>query len=420
MAPVGVLLMLLVADPVDVNAGVAVEARGGEMPIVVGRAPEGFVAGIVTPEASLDVAEPETKLRLTYDPRFFWQKFFSEPADGAPLVLHQATLTLSTKLASTTALALNALSTYGKPDYAALPQILGTGQAVLPDVQDVFSATGGVGLTHDLTRRWQLTFEATATHFQPIGQQVVAANALPLLTQTLVSGMPGATYRLTAIDDLSLLAYVSYATYSEQLVGAAGTGIRIFLVNPTLTWRRRLEANLDLRLAAGVAYINDFGSTSTTTPVPSVIPTASAELVSRLVAANQSTLTGGLKVGYDEYIDPVLQLAAPRLLASARLVYQPRPELTVGLQADFTAVFVPTLQEIDGLPVTQQPDETSLFVTVPVRYRVSNHLALESGLRYGDRGPSFETGDFYFHQRQLWVYVSMTFSTLKDAPPTLR
>ena len=57
------------------------------------------------------------------------------------------------------------------------------------------------------------------------------------------------------------------------------------------------------------------------------------------------------------------------------------------------------------------PDETAFSISLSARRRVSENLFAEIGGLWADRGPVLSTPDFHFHQRQLWLHVSITGTT---------
>jgi len=63
------------------------------------------------------------------------------------------------------------------------------------------------------------------------------------------------------------------------------------------------------------------------------------------------------------------------------------------------------------VPLPGEPDETALFVSVPVRHPLSDHLLAEFGGRYTERAPAWPRAIFSFHQRQLWAYVMLAASS---------
>ena len=124
-------------------------------------------------------------------------------------------------------------------------------------------------------------------------------------------------------------------------------------------------------------------------------------------------------LGVDGYVDPVLQVAGPRFLVLARLAYQPRPEWTFGLEADFSTLWANQSPVL--LPGALPPDETWASVVIPVRYWLSGNAFLEGGARWSDRGPAFSApGSFHFDQRLAMVYANITLTTRTEAPPRFR
>ena len=255
-----------------------------------------FVAGVLTPEGSLDVREPQTTLRLRYFPRLFWQKSAGSDARIRPLVLHQATLTFVTRPSATTSLSAQAAGSIGEPDYAALPQFLPTGQSVLPVVTNIVSISAGVAAQTDLSRRWQLSLSVSANHFGPLDSQTPQpppVNAtpgtlvVPISNATSATAIAGTAFQATTLDSLALTVAAVYGSYQVQAqTGAVPTAVTFFPVeilalNPMLTWRRRLAVATELRLGAGLGYATYLERAPVTGAAPAVIPSGAAELSTR-------------------------------------------------------------------------------------------------------------------------------------------
>jgi hypothetical protein len=445
------LLFALTAEPIEANAAVATETRAGEMPLYANQASSSsFVATVITPEASLDYQRSSTTLRLRYFPRFYWQGSGSPdamidpltgrtPAYAGPsgvITMHQAGLSLTTKLRSTTLLTAQAVAAYGTPDYAALPQLLPTAQAALPPVQPVFSATGTGALQADVSRRWQLLFATTVSRFQPVGKPDDVVNAVPIQTSTTVTAAPGFAFQATHLDFVGLTVGTTYVDlpapphlnpFTRRTLQEVDASI--FIVTPTLTWRRRLARDSELRMGVGASHAENLGTKPVTDGQPTVVPTATAQLIGRLAATDQATLSADLRAGVDDYVDPILAVSGPRLLTSARLTFQTSTAWSASLQADFSTSWAPapttaslnmgTVAGQSAVTTNPPPDLTSVSVSLPVRYRVSSHLSIEAGGRYSDRRPSFSSPGG-FHQQQLFGYVALTLTTRNEAPNFIR
>lgn len=411
-----------------VQVSVTSELRAGEAPLLPDANPQAFVAEILTPRVGLELRRPDFTFQLFYGPRIFWEdpNPISTgarqilPADtvtrvrgqvpisvsgSGPLILHAADLILDSHPSRNISLAASANGSIGSPDYTALPLVLGTVQGTLPPIVKLMSGTAQAKVRVKASRRWELAMAAQAFHWQWLAVPE-SLSASTITGQTLVSAEPGATFRLTARDSLGLGTTVGEAWYSD----GAGLGT----VTPAVTWKRHVTPRDDLSLTLGLAYAHALGSTP-----PGAIPVlgssgsatgpiGSFELISRLLRRDQIMILAGAGAGVDFYVDPVVGTAGPRGSAGAGLTAISAPRWMIGLRGDFaTALRTTPYPTVEGFV----PDETAFSVSLFVRRWVSKNLLAEIGGRWADRGPALVTPDFSFHQRELWIYFSLTATT---------
>jgi hypothetical protein len=400
------LVVPLLASPFDLNGTVVAEGRAGTSPLVAGQNTQGFVAGIVTPHLEAVAHDETLELRVEYVPRFMWQTPNLVGYAGRPLILHQATVNLTGRPSSTTVFTANGYASYGQPDYSILPQLIGPGQATLPQVQDIVSARGSGAIQQTVTRRLRLTLAGELSYFHVLDgfSQNATAMAPVLPHQRLVNATPGAGYYLTRNDELLLTATVAdntYVTYAE-----------IQSVTPLVTWHQRGEAGSDSRLSLGLSYARDVGTQPAINGGSALLPAASAEIHRSLLVQEDYGLWMTLRVSAEQYVDPLLLAIGPRYMALGQILLIQAPDWSLGVEGTFSTTFLakPTVMTAAGVPAGE-PDQTTVAVRVPARHRFSENFLLEFGGYYADRAPALTSSDFHFHQRVVWAFFSLTAST---------
>jgi hypothetical protein len=419
------LLAPLLASPFNLDGTVLAEGRAGSSPVIAGKAPETFVAGILTPQFQAWLHDETLDGRLTYLPRFMWQTPNNAGYEARPLILHQMSLGLTGRPSSTTDVTARGFGSYGQADYSILPQLIGTAQGALPPVQKIVTASGNVGVQESVSRRLRLTLAGEVMYFRVLGDaptQNATAMAPALPRQSAFDATPGAIYAVTRNDDIWLTATALYGRYANQ--------VGIESITPLLTWRGRKQSGDELRLSLGVSYARDVGANSIINGGSALLPTATGEIQHSLLVQDAYGLSAHLRLAAEQYVDPILLTTGPRFLASGQLTLTEAPGWSVALQGDFSAstatvtLTPPVLPPAGAAPVAPNlprgPDQTAFSVRVPVRRRFSRNCWLEVGGFYGDRGPSLTAPNFQFHQRQLWAYFGLTITTQDVGPLSLR
>jgi hypothetical protein len=405
------VLAPVLASPLDLNAGVLAEGRGGKSPVVAGQDPEWFAAAVLTPQIEAWLRDERVEAQLAYLPRFFWQVPNNAGFKTRTLILHQLAFRIFGRPTSTTDVSARAFASYGQPDYSILSYLL-PNQAALPQVQTIVTASGGFGVEQALSRRLRLTLAGDAMHFRvkdELPAQNATAMAPTLPRQTSFDATPGVAYAVTRIDDFQLTSTVAYGQY--------GNNIAIASVTPLLSWRNRQPSGDELRLSIGLSYARDVGTTHIINGGSALLPTASGDVLHTLLVQDGYGFLAHLRVTAEQYVDPVLLSTGPRFIASGQLSMTAAPDWSVAFQGDFSASLAKlpppppmVMPPAGGAPV-RPPDQTAFSVRVPVRHRFSRNVMLEFGGLYGDRGPALTSSNFEFHQRQLWAYFSLTITT---------
>jgi hypothetical protein len=410
--------LLLLSGDLRVEGDATSESRAGETPIVPGQVPRDFVAEILTPQVALRYLDPAVHFEASYAPRIQWQT--PNASDTlAPLVLHTGNLLLDAHASRRLRLVGNATGSYGKPDYMMLQQILGPGQASLPAVQSIASASVRAGAFVHLSRRWDLEAGAQLFYWKWLDASTGTTLGPGTITEQQSAQEDATTlFRLDERNEVGLGAIAMEASYS--------TGLELITVGPTGTWRSVLTRESDLRLTLGVTYARAGGSPppgATLGLAPgqqAVAPLASLRYQSHVARSNELFVLGhaGATTGY--YVDPILGQVVPRALVDAGVSVAAVPNWLATLQGDFTTALrtAPLVLTANATP----PDETAFSLTLSVRRRFSANFFGEVGGRWSDRGPAFVEPDFHFHQRQLWIYVMLIGTTRplseKAAAPT--
>lgn len=392
------------------QASVTSESRAGEAPLYAGTVPQAFVAELILPRVDLELRNPGLIFTTWYGPRILWQD--PQPSsESGPLVLHAFGLSLDTRPSRDTAMEAAASGSIGEPDYTTLPQVLGTVQGTLPPVIKLAAAEGLLRFADKLSDRWGLGFTGRASHWQwlEIPPGVTAAT---VTSSTALTGEPAVAFRPTVLDTVGVGAAVGWATYS--------TGVGAITVVPAATSRSKLDRRTELNLKIGMSYARLIG-----TPAPGALPLfgtngstafspiGSAEVVLHLARRDEIVFLGRAFTGVDFYLDPVLGVGVPRAAAAAELTAVSVPDWTTTLRGDFATA----LQNVPTLPYQVPPDETAFSVSLSTRRRVTPNFYAEIGGRWADRGPTLDTPNFAFHQRQLWVYLSLI-GTTRPIPRT--
>jgi hypothetical protein len=392
----------------EVEASVESQSRAGETPIVAGGNSQPFVAELLIPRLALDFRARDVTLSAWYAPRVFVEDP-TPPGTSGTLVLHTFGVNLRDLPSKAVILTGSAMGSIGEPDYTSLAMVLGTTQGSFPSMTlvEIASLTGQVNVQAQVTRLLGLTLAAQAFYWHWLDVDPATITASTITGQ--ISGIAelGAMFRLTPLDAIGLSAAVGDASYSN------GTGLAT--VTPAAIWKARLARREDLRVTLGVTYARAVGTTppggtpSLGVTSSAVSPIGSVDLVARITRRNDILFFGHVRSGVDFFLDPVLGTGVPRGFAGLELGATSVSGWTTGLRGDFATALRTTPYPIALGQIP--PDETAFSVALSVRRQVSERLFAELGGRWADRGPALVTSDFQFHQRQLWVYLSVIGTT---------
>jgi hypothetical protein len=425
--------LIFAAGQFDLSGTVIAETRAGAAPTTAGAASEASVLGILTPAVDLLYLSPRLELRLDYALRIFWRET-DQDASGIPVYLHTGTITASARATRRLRLSGTLQVSEGAADYSYLPILVGTNQATLVSVPQIFVATARAGGELDLSHRTKLQLELNGAYRRSIGDP----NAIPpgmvpptptgvappptvFPTFTLVSAKPGVAIRLSPVDDLELSSAATYQYASPvSVVPLNGSGVPVnrtvtsLSVTPRVGWRVRTARSDEIRFGAGVAFSHLTGTDAA--DANPISPVADVAFRGVVVSGRDFVLRTSVGGTVDYFLDPVLGTSGPRGTVSAGLLLTLPSEWTAGLDGNFSTTLTshPTIASA-AMPTPVYPDETSAAVVVPVRHRISDSLFMEIGARWSDRGVQIFAPHFGFHAHEYWFYVQLT-TTSRQIP----
>jgi hypothetical protein len=397
----------LFSGQLEVEASVESQSRAGEAPLTPDANPQLFAAELLIPRLALYLRRRDVAFSAWYAPRIFAEDP-TPPGTSGTLILHTFGLNLGVLPSRDVTVTGSATGAIGEPDYTTLPLVLGTTQGAFPSttIVELASATGQANVQARVTRRWDLTLAAQAFYWHWIDQTAMLA-APTTVGQVTGSAELGAMFRLTSLEAIGLSTAVGDASYWHDT--------SLVTVTPAAIWKARLARREELRVTLGMAYARAFGMAPAGAMQPlgaarsAVAPIGSVDLVARLTRRDDILFFGHLLSGVNFYLDPVLGTADPRGYAGLELGTVSVSGWTTGFRGDFGTTLRTTPYPI--APGQLPPDETAFSLALSVRRRVSEYLFAELGGRWADRGPALVTPDFQFHQRQLWIYLSLTGTT---------
>jgi hypothetical protein len=379
----------------EVQVGARAEVQGGQAPLLAGQASESTARSTLQPEAGLALRWRLGQSRLHYGPRLTYRAPNPAGTDDA-LVMHLLGAEHESRLARGVRAFGEASSSFGDVDYATLSQSLEQSQSTLPAVTRLWTIGGGAAVEVRAIRRWTLQTRLGATHQRPLDDGATAPAAGATLSRsTNVELSETARHALTRRDDLTLRLGASDQRLSS--------GLHVLAIEPGVGWQRRLSRAQTLELGGGVVVVHALGLPAGAGAPEVVSPVATAALGSRHRPGRGLLVDTSVSLGATWFLDPVLVTGLTRGVASASISATYRTNLTVAASAQVATT-------VSRAPLPGEPDETLVRAELPVRYRVSPHLAVEVGGRYSDRGRHLLASELGMHQRELWLYAQLVAS----------
>lgn len=405
--------LALLSGELDVQATAVVEARAGEQPTLnrtsgaYEQAP--FVAAIVTPIGMLIYREPGLSLQLSYTPRVYW----ADPnglGSRAPLLLHTVDFLVAAQTTKRFSLHADVAGSIGQADYSTVAALVGSTTQMagtVPPITDIASATGTITTRTALTRRWELDLDGHLFYWKALD---LPADVLPtaITEQKSAAEQATALFQLTRRNALGFGVAASQASYSS--------GIAVYTVGPTATWKVHLTPVDDLKMLLGLQYVRATEPpASMLAGVPpllgpsgqAVSPIGGFELVSRVARRDNVLILANAAGGVTYYVDPVIQTATPRAEATAGITGIMLPYWLATVRVDFATALRSTAFYVNGIA----PDETVASLTLAVQRLISTGFFLEVGGTWVERAPALVTPDFQFDQRQLWVFARLSWTS---------
>jgi hypothetical protein len=259
-------------------------------------------------------------------------------------------------------------------------------------------ATAGLAVDQELSRTSTLSTEVQLLHRRPL--DTAPADPAPDPAARLLLARQSSAQldlrlqtRLGLRDTLTAETSFAYERHTP--------GLELGWWQPQLTWRRRLAREHALSLAAGLVLTRSLTTSADVRSPDGLSPVGQLAYDGLLVRSRHHPLRSLLSLQVEHWIDPVLQTAGPRALLSARLILVATPRLTLSLDGRFAA-------SLQRHPLPGSPDETLAAASLPLQYRASERITLETGVRWSDRAPHLRASPFDWHQRELWYYVTLT------------
>ena len=149
---------------VEAAAGADAEVAAGRAPIDVSGREENSFTFTLVPGLGLRLHSLMDSLTLSYTPRIFY-RVPNELDVDRPLVLHQVSIGHAAQLSRLTSWASNAELSVGEIDYTAAGVVFPVGASTIQtSVSKLLRARGQTGIKTQLTRRLQLTWDASGDY----------------------------------------------------------------------------------------------------------------------------------------------------------------------------------------------------------------------------------------------------------------
>jgi hypothetical protein len=336
------------------------------------------------------------------------------------------------QLSRLTAWASSAELSIGEIDYTAAGVVFPVGASTIQtSVSKLLRTRAQTGLKTQLTRRLQLTWDASGDYTKSLDDRVRIAVAPPApgsgdappTLQQYGGSIPDSAQATTqaaltqALDRENRVGIGAEVTY--QYFADSG---KYLLFSPDLTWDRRLTRRSTLGLSGGLAYV----VTLDTVPDSDVDSgsnlggTGSFHFTSELYRSRQVVASMDANALLDWYFDPVAGTSQPRAGAVLGGTVAVRREWHFTPNVSFYALLRGPATRIalnpDGTPVPGAMPEvivnnnaTSLRVELPARYDFSPYTSLNFGVRGALRGREIRAEAFDLtEQYEFWAFVGLT------------
>ena len=412
-APAVFSALLALQGTTELGAGARVETRAGSTPAGSSVTDTGQTVLLqqrqvlvsATPLLNLRWSGQRSEVRANSATRILWRPV--PLYDRRPLFLETLDTSFLTRPDRRTRLQLDLLGSCGELDYTSLAQQF-VNQPALPLASTLLT----VNLTGDgswrATRRTTLSLALGAVHRRALDSQVSGSDGsgYVLPTQTFVTLTPGLRHAVDRRTSIEGRLELAESDLRRLQFGTTTDGhANILTVQPQVGLLRALSRKHQIRASAGLNYAAVLVNPDEQRDWLAVTPILRTELNSLLRRTRVATVRSSLGAGTSWYADPVLGAAVWRGTLDGRLDAQLGWRWNASLRAAFITDLNKPLAPVVAGALT--PDETIVLVDLPVRCRWNEHLDLEFGARYAERGPNLAAGDFAWRNRELWMYLTL-------------
>jgi hypothetical protein len=413
-------LFLLQAE-VQFEAGTRIESRAGEAPTgtrqvtslnpTTGQPDTVFVpaeqAQIIIaaiPILGLRWLDGADDLRVNSATRILWRPV--PLLDSRPLFLETLDASHARRLGKRGRWQLGIQSSYGEQDYTSLQTQL-VNQPALPLATTMFMVNATADASWRSSRRTTVALKLGAIYRRSLDTQSVVNGAAGTLggipTQTTVSAVPGLDYALSRRSTLQAFATITDTDFQNPLpLPGQPIASNLLLIQPQVGLREALSSRHQLNMAVGFSYAVALRQSEDAHQAWYPSPLLQIDLNSILQRTRTAVVRSSLGAGMTAFVDPVLGAAVSRGIAQASM------DVQWGLwSGGARCAFVTDLSGQVSTTFGDTPDQTSLSVDIPFRYRVSRRLMAEFGGRYSERAPYLGAKDFAWHNRELWFFLNL-------------
>jgi len=425
--PVILSAMFLIQAEAQFEAGARIETRVGEMPTGTAQGTSSSstvqpatveqtqVMVVATPLLSLRWLDSIDDLRANSATRILWRPV--PLLDSRPLFLENLEASGTRRPSKRSQWQFRIQGSYGEQDYTSLQQQFAN-QPSLPLAATMLVVNGTAGAAWRSSRRTTLTLQLGAVHSRSFDTQ--PGSTIPTIpTQTVVTAAPGLTHaidrRLTmeafaTIIDTDVRGAPLANDQTPTLANGQTRNLNLLSIQPQVGIREERAHQHQLHLAVGIAYTVALQGDTNLTSYP--VPLFQIDLNSVLQRTRTAVVRSSLGAGTTAFVDPVLGASVTRGIAQVGIDTQLGPWSVGAFCAFTTDVFgrLPALAPGEG-----SPDETAVLSEIHVRYRSSRRLIAEFGGQYTERAPRLGAPDFVWHNRELWLFLNLTASSLPSS-----
>jgi len=405
-------LFLLQAEA-QFEAGARLETRAGESPTGTRSDAQGNLSTtgqaqvVVTAVPLIGVRwlDANDDLRVNSATRILWRPV---PLFGdRPIFLESIEASHIRRTSKRSQWRLSLMGSYGEQDYTSLQKEL-PGQPALPLSATMLTLNATALTSWRSSRRLELTMQLGGTYRRSFNDQTTGIGTTSgyggMPTQATVITTPGLSYRLNQRSKFEAAATVADTDSQLPATGTVATGhLNVLMIQPRIGIREQLTRKHELHLAVGVSQIVALRKPADLDLPWYPAPILQIDLNSLLQQTRRAVVSSSLGAGTSAFVDPVLGTAVSRATAQASVDVRWGP-----WNAGARCLFTTELSAQNSATEVTPPDQTSVSVEIPFRYRSSRQLTMEFGGRYSERAPYLGTKNFAWHNREMWLFLNIT------------